>query len=124
MTKRVIVEVNTQPDIAKKYPNYRFNYSSPKEFIDSQIKCIEDKENANYGYEISVVSDSKIAVGDTVAFIDDVKLATHKNGIKELTKGMVLEILSTGELKVKSTQYDGDEAIRDISEVFRAQDLL
>ena len=63
--KQFLVEISVDADeIANKYPNYRWNYNSPQEFIEARatdIKFVADmdmstaKEFKSWGYKIKVV---------------------------------------------------------------------
>lgn len=52
------VEVLVDIDKLKEnYPNYRFNYSSPYQFIESLINDIEKDYMEEYGYSIKMVDE-------------------------------------------------------------------
>ena len=58
------VEVEVAPDIAEKYPNYRLNYKSPEDFIESIKFQITDQFMSGgispdnmleeYGYKVTI----------------------------------------------------------------------
>ena len=50
----VLVDIDK---LKEKYPNYRFNYSSPYQFIESLINDIEKDYMEEYGYSIKMVDD-------------------------------------------------------------------
>ena len=45
MKKRFVIEIEVdEKNIAKKYPNYNFNYQTIEQFIESEILCSSDNE--------------------------------------------------------------------------------
>ena len=51
MKKTFIVTVETADDLSTKYPNYRWNYDTPEEFIRSRME--EFVHLGEYGYTIT-----------------------------------------------------------------------
>jgi len=52
------IEIEIDLDKLKEnYPNYRFNYSSPYQFIESLINDIEKDYMEEYGYSIKQVDE-------------------------------------------------------------------
>jgi hypothetical protein len=54
--------IEIEVDIVKlkeKYPNYRFNYSSPYQFIEARINDIEQDHMEEYGYSIKQVDEDE-----------------------------------------------------------------
>lgn len=50
LVKKVIVEIEVETeDIVFKYPNYRFNYDTPQEFMETELLALEHKDNMEYG---------------------------------------------------------------------------
>ena len=43
--------------LKEKYPNYRFNYSNPYQFIESLINDIEKDYMEEYGYSIKMIDE-------------------------------------------------------------------
>lgn len=59
MRKTFTLTITLDEDIATKYPNYRFNYSSPEEFIDGIVYDIctmplDGDGLHTFGYRINV----------------------------------------------------------------------
>ena len=50
----VLVDIDK---LKEKYPNYRFNYSTPYQFIESLINDIEKDYMEEYGYSIKIVDE-------------------------------------------------------------------
>lgn len=48
--------------LKEKYPNYRFNYSSPYQFIETLINDIEKDYMEEYGYSIKMVDEPEDSV--------------------------------------------------------------
>ncbi len=52
------IEVKIDMDkLKEKYPNYRFNYSNPYQFIETLINDIEKDYMEEYGYSIKMVDE-------------------------------------------------------------------
>jgi hypothetical protein len=52
------IEVEVDIDkLKEKYPNYRFNYSSPYQFIESLINDIQQDHMEEFGYCIKMVDE-------------------------------------------------------------------
>lgn len=60
MKKRYLLEIEVdEKEIIKKYPNYKFNWSTPKEFIKHLLKDIEEKCLKEYGYSKKIIKEIK-----------------------------------------------------------------
>lgn len=52
------IEVKIDMDkLKEKYPNYRFNYSNPYQFIEARINDIEKDYMEEYGYSIKMIDE-------------------------------------------------------------------
>ena len=79
---KLLVEVNIG-EVESKYPNFQFNYTDKKDFLQNNIvaglKHITDEQEYDAGYETVVantmldVMDSFVSVGDKVMYIKDNK---------------------------------------------------
>jgi len=43
--------------LKEKYPNYRFNYSTPYQFIETLINDIQQDHMEEYGYSIKMIDE-------------------------------------------------------------------
>ncbi len=68
MKKRFIVEIEVdEKNIAKKYPNYNFNWNTPEEFIKSLMSCFTNEADTNmakdglkkFGYAKRIIKEVK-----------------------------------------------------------------
>jgi len=65
MQQTFMVTITTDPDIARLYPNYRFNFHSQYEFIRhivEEIRAIQD--DGSFGYTITVKRLEDVMVSD------------------------------------------------------------
>jgi hypothetical protein len=54
------IEIEIDMDkLKEKYPNYRFNYSNPYQFIEVLINDIEQDHMEEYGYSIKQVDEDE-----------------------------------------------------------------
>lgn len=58
-TKKFVLTISTDADILDKYPNFRFNWDSPTEFMNYLVETIQmegkDGEGKNsFGYSVTV----------------------------------------------------------------------
>ena len=58
MIKRFIIAIQVdERNIRRKYPNFQFNWRSPKEFITYLKNSMEDRELRKFGYRVTVESE-------------------------------------------------------------------
>ena len=79
MNAKLLINIEIDDDIKNKYPNYKINYSSKKEFLINNIVTgfnhYKNEQEFDAGYEYFVVNElletmeSFIEIGDKVAFI-------------------------------------------------------
>ena len=61
----VIVEIIVDDDnIYELYPNYKFNWDTTQEFIDSRVKDIEEDTLKEFGYSLKVLTRAEAKVLD------------------------------------------------------------
>ena len=48
-TKKFTLTISVDADVIDKYPNYRFNWDTPEEFIEHLVKHIESDGVDEYG---------------------------------------------------------------------------
>lgn len=60
MTKQFILTIKVdEKNIARKYPNYKFNYNNPKRFINTIVKSLTENKLKKFGYSITIKSYDK-----------------------------------------------------------------
>ena len=60
MTKQFILTIKVdEKNIARKYPNYKFNWDNPKQFINNFTKNLTENKLKKFGYSITIKSYDK-----------------------------------------------------------------
>jgi hypothetical protein len=126
MAKKLLVEVQIDEDINRKYPNFNINYSDNRDFFINNIVAgfnhYKDEQECDFGYEHFVANeliDSKdlfVDIGDKVAFYDKKQIIATVEKIVDHENCEISFKLDNGEINTKKVLIDELVTVYDLLE--------